>query len=233
MSDEPLAFSPEQFSGLARVFPLPNMVMFPHVMQALHIFEPRYRQLLEESLATDRLMALGVLAPGWESDYEGRPALHPTACLCRVATHQRTDQGTSNVLLLGVRRLRLGRELPSQETGKLFRVVEAEIVEDAAPSDISISDAVGLQRELLAAFKRAMPKMPDAYDQLDQLLGNQISLGMLSDIVSYTIELDMSWKLRLLAECDVVRRTNLLLEALAGRTSGSPGRPFPPLFSQN
>ena len=233
MSDEPLAFSPEQFSGLARVFPLPNMVMFPHVMQALHIFEPRYRQLLEESLATDRLMALGVLAPGWESDYEGRPALHPTACLCRVATHQRTDQGTSNVLLLGVRRLRLGRELPSQETGKLFRVVEAEILEDAAPSDISMSAAVGLQRELLAAFKRAMPKMPDAYDQLDQLLGNQISLGMLSDIVSYTIELDMSWKLRLLAECDVVRRTHLLLEALAGRTPGSPGRPFPPLFSQN
>jgi len=233
MSDEPLAFSPEQFSGLARVFPLPNMVMFPHVMQALHIFEPRYRQLLEESLANDRLIALGVLAPGWESDYEGRPALHPTACLCRVATHQRTDQGTSNVLLLGVRRLRLGRELPSQETGKLFRVVEAEILEDAAPSDISMSAAVGLQRELLAAFKRAMPKMPDAYDQLDQLLGNQISLGMLSDIVSYTIELDMNWKLRLLAECDVVRRTQLLLEALSGRTPGTPGRPFPPLFSQN
>jgi len=233
MSDAPLAFSPDQFSGLARVFPLPNMVMFPHVMQALHIFEPRYRQLLEESLETDRLMALGVLAPGWESDYEGRPALHPTACLCRVATHQRTEQETSNVLLLGVRRLRLGRELPSQETGKLFRVVEAEILEDAAPSDISASAAAGLQRELLGAFKRAMPKMPDAYDQLDQLLGNQISLGMLSDIVSYTIELDMSWKLRLLAECDVVRRTQLLLEALAGRTPGAPGRPFPPLFSQN
>ena len=233
MSDEPLAFSPEQFSGLARVFPLPNMVMFPHVMQALHIFEPRYRQLLEDSLATDRLIALGVLAPGWESDYEGRPALHPTACLCRVATHQRTDQGTSNVLLLGVRRLRLGRELPSQETGKLFRVVEAEILDDAAPSDISASAAAGLQRELLAAFKRAMPKMPDAYDQLDQLLGNQISLGMLSDIVSYTLDLDLDTKLRLLAECDVFRRVRLLMEAIQARSNAGGGRTFPPDFSVN
>ena len=73
MADEPLAFSPDQFSGLARVFPLPNLVMFPHVMQALHIFEPRYRAMLEEAIEDDRLIALGVLAPGWEQHYEGRP----------------------------------------------------------------------------------------------------------------------------------------------------------------
>ena len=61
MPDEPLAFSPDQFSGLARMFPLPNLVMFPHVMQALHIFEPRYRALFEEAIEDDRLIALGVL----------------------------------------------------------------------------------------------------------------------------------------------------------------------------
>jgi Lon protease-like protein len=87
MSDEPLAFSPDQFSGVARVFPLPNLVMFPHVMQALHVFEPRYRALFEEAIEGDRLVALGVLAKGWEGDYEGRPPLRSTACLCRIATH--------------------------------------------------------------------------------------------------------------------------------------------------
>ena len=55
MSDEPLAFEPEHFQGLARVFPLPNLVMFPHVMQAIHIFEPRYRALLEEAGFADLL----------------------------------------------------------------------------------------------------------------------------------------------------------------------------------
>ena len=230
MSDEPLAFSPDQFSGQARVFPLPNLVMFPHVMQALHIFEPRYKAMLEEAIESDRLIALGILAPGWEEEYEGRPKLRANACLCRVATHQRAPDGTYNVLLLGVRRLRLVRELPPK---KLFRVVESEIVEDFIPDDARPEDAAQLQHQLLAAFKRSMPKIPDAYEQLDQLLGSQITLGMLADIVAYTIDLDLDWKLRLLAECDVLRRARLLLEAIAGRPAAGSARRFPPEFSIN
>jgi Lon protease-like protein len=204
--------------------------MFPHVMQAMHIFEPRYRAMLEEAVEDDRLIALGLLAPGWEQEYEGRPTLRSTACLCRVATHQRTPEGTYNVLLLGVRRLRLVRELPPK---KMFRVIESEILEDIVPVDAAVGTADRLQKELLAAFKRAMPKIPDAYEQLDQLLGAQITLGMLADIVSYTIDLSLDWKLRLLAECDVFRRAELLLEAIEGRPASGPQRTFPPDFSLN
>ena len=78
-----------------------------------------------------------------------------------------------------------------------------------------------------------MPKIPQAYEQLDQLLGSQITLGMLTDIVSYTIDLDLECKMRLLAECDVFRRTRLLMEAIESRGSGSTGRVFPPGFSLN
>jgi len=230
MTDEPLAFSPDQFSGQARIFALPNLVMFPHVMQALHIYETRYRAMLEEALEGDRLIALAVLAPGWEKNYEGRPTLRSTACLCRVATHQRTPEGTYNVLLLGVRRLRLVREMPPK---KLFRVVESELLDDEMPDDESPEAAVELQQQLLAAFKRAMPKIPDAYEQLDQLLGSQITLGMLADIVAYTIDLDLEWKMRLLAECNVFKRTRLLLEAIASRPAATIQRPFPPDFSVN
>jgi uncharacterized protein len=230
MSDEPLAFSPEQFSGAARIFPLPNLVMFPHVMQALHIFEPRYRSLFEEAIEDDRLLALGSLAPGWEGDYEGRPPLRPTACLCRIATHQRAEDGTYNVLVLGVRRLRLVRELPPK---KLFRVMESEIIEDFEPAGAPVGAAAALQQRLLAAFKEAMPRIPNAYEQLDQLLGNQITLGMLADIVAYTIDLDIEIKARLLAEPDVFRRTLMLLEAIARRPAARPGRRFPPDFSPN
>src|SRR4030066_12107 len=58
-----LQFSFEQFSGKARLFPLPNLVLFPHVMQPLHIFEPRYRDMFEDALAGDRLVATVLLAP--------------------------------------------------------------------------------------------------------------------------------------------------------------------------
>ena len=231
MSDEPLAFSPDQFSGRARIFPLPNLVMFPHVMQALHIFEPRYRALFEEAIDDDRLLALGVLAPGWEQQQEERPRLRSTACLCRIATHQKTKQGTYNVLVLGVRRLRLLRELPPK---KLFRVVESEILDDVEPAGASPAAAAALQQELLAAFKRSMPKIPNAYEQLDQLLGSQITLGMLADIVAYTIDLGLDVKMRLLAECDVFARTRLLLDAIAARPAPAAARrPFPPDFSPN
>ena len=64
---------------------------------------------------------MGLLAPGWEQQQEGRPTLRNTACLCRVATYQQTEKNTYNVLMLGVRRLRLVKELPPK---KLFRVVE-------------------------------------------------------------------------------------------------------------
>jgi ATP-dependent Lon protease len=231
MSDEPLAFSPDQFSGRARVFPLPNLVMFPHVMQALHIFEPRYRAMFEEAIEGDRLVALGVLAAGWEGDYEGRPPLRQTACLCRIATHQKTPQGTYNVLVLGVRRLRLLRELPPK---KMFRVVESEILDDVDPVDATPAAAAALQQELLGAFKRSMPKIPNAYEQLDQLLGSQITLGMLADIVAYTVDLGLDVKMRLLAECDVFARTRLLLDAIASRPAAGPSpRVFPPDFSVN
>ena len=80
-SFDDLSFAPQEFSGKVRLFPLPNLVLFPHVMQPLHIFEPRYRFLLEDALATDRLIAMALLAPGWENDYEGRPPLYPMACL--------------------------------------------------------------------------------------------------------------------------------------------------------
>ncbi len=231
MNDDSLAFSPDDFSGFARLFPLPNLVMFPHVMQAMHIFEPRYRSLFEEAISDDQLIALGVLAQGWEVDYEGRPALEPMACLCRIATYQRTPEGTYNVLLLGVRRIQLQEELPPT---KPFRVAEATIVEDHVPSHSSAEEIVGLQQQLLMAFKRSMPKIPTSYEQVDELLGSQITLGMLADIVAYTAELNSSTKLSLLKTNNVVDRVHVLLNALSKSSQSSKARrTFPPAFSMN
>ena len=96
-----LAFSPEQFSGQARLFPLPNLVLFPHVIQPLHIFEPRYVELLHDAIQSDKLIAIALLAPGWENDYDGRPAIEPVACLGRVMTWQTQPDNRFNLLLLG------------------------------------------------------------------------------------------------------------------------------------
>jgi uncharacterized protein len=222
---EDLSFSPEKFSGKVRLFPLPNLVVFPHVMQPLHIFEPRYRAMLEEALADDGLIAMALLAPGWEKDYEGRPPLRPIGCLCRVATYHRTEEGSYNVLVLGLRRIAIVRELPPD---KPFREAEAQLCEDHYPEEGSAA-RTELQRKLLESFKLVLPRIPEACEQLDQLLGSQISLGMLTDIVAYTLDIDLDFKERLLAEPCIDHRAQLLFDHLNTARKGT----FPPEFSVN
>jgi Lon protease-like protein len=224
----------EGFSGKVRLFPLPDLVLFPHVMQPLHVFEPRYRELLEDALSDDRLIAMALLAPGWESDYEGRPPVFPVACLGQITTCRRLDDGTYNLLLLGLRRVNLVRELRPTRS---FRVAEAELCADRKPPRRA-SLRTALRRNLRKALLQMLPLLPEAEEQLDQLLGDDVSLGVLTDVISYLLDLDIQDKESLLVETDVYRRAELLLDhlsvALASHDSGQWGTiAFPPQFSFN
>lgn len=229
-------FDPAQFSGTVRLFPLPNLVMFPHVLQPLHVFEPRYRALTEEALTGDKLIAMAVLAPGWEADYDGRPPLLPFACLGRIVTHQPVEGGRYNLLLAGLKRLRVVRELPPD---KLFREAEVELLDDEYPTDAAGERTV-LQRRLLESFKRVLPNMSEVHRQLEELLCTEVSLGMLTDLAAYTLQLPIETKAALLGEADVDRRCMDLLRHLSqpGATvlpsaASDRGLKWPPDFSKN
>jgi len=81
-------FSAEDFSGRVRLFPLPHRVFFPQMVVPLRIVEARYRDLVDDALAGDRLIALAILAPGWESDYE---VAWKEALLAETNVHQRAE----------------------------------------------------------------------------------------------------------------------------------------------
>lgn len=225
---------PEGFSQKVRLFPLPNLVMFPHVLQPLHVFEARYRDMLEDALADDQLIAMALLAPGWEKDYDGRPPVYPVACLGKVATHQRLDDGRYNLLLQGLCRVTVLRELDSTRS---FRQAEVQVQEDYYPPDGS-GERANLQRKLLDQFKQVLPDLPDAQEPLNQLLGNPLPLGVLTDIVAYTLDFELSFKEQLLGELNVNRRA-ALLDARLASTAHRPQNPwvlgdkFPPDFSTN
>ena len=61
---------------LLPLFPLPNLVFFPQTRLPLHIFEPRYRQMVADAVASDQRFGIVLLRPGWETDYFGAPAIH-------------------------------------------------------------------------------------------------------------------------------------------------------------
>src|SRR5947209_1146443 len=97
-------------SDLLPLFPLPNVVLFPNVFLPLHIFEPRYREMIADALASDRLIGMVLLKPGWEREYEGRPAVYPIGC-SGVMTHaEPLADGRYNIALRGVERFRIVEE---------------------------------------------------------------------------------------------------------------------------
>src|SRR5262249_40425492 len=124
------------FSGEARLFPLPNLVMFPHVVQPLHIFEPRYRQMTADTLAGDQLLAITLLKPGWEEEYQRQPALFPIACLGRVIADKQLPDGRYSLLLRGLSRVRIQEELA---TDKPYRSARVDLLPDV--SELSLEEA--------------------------------------------------------------------------------------------
>jgi ATP-dependent Lon protease len=236
---EDLIFDETRFSGIARLFPLPDLVMFPHVMQPLHIFERRYREMLNEALDSDGLIAMSVLAPGWEPNYDGRPPVLPQVCLGKVVTHQRMDDGRYNIMLLGMRRARIVSELPAVRS---FRKAEVQVVDEVYPV-AGEPNRSAVHQELSRLFQQALPvpRKEGAEHPVHELLASELPLGVLTDLVSFALPLPAPLKLELLAECDVDRRASLLLEALGepARHAAPPSRrhakptAFPPRFSCN
>ena len=233
-SFDELSFAADSFSGHVRLFPLPNFVLFPHVMQPLHLFERRYRELFEDALQGDGLIAMALLEPGWENDYEGRPALYPMACLGRISAYFQLSDGTYNVLVLGLRRVKLVREL---KPGACSARPRWQLCDDVYPVR-PLARRRALQRNFREALQRFLPGHPAAQEQLDQLLDDNVPLGTLTDVLGYMLDLDVAQKHLLLHEVDVYRRAELLLAHLSPRTAGAIATPalpcvFPPVFSTN
>jgi Lon protease-like protein len=222
-------------TGPVRLFPLPNLVMFPHVVQPLHIFEPRYCDLLEDAVAADRQIAIVLLQPGWQRDYEGRPAIAPVACVGKIAAHERLPTGRHNILLRGLRRAAIRRELPSSRP---FRQAEVDLLDDFYPSSGADRRAKS-QRHLVELARRLLPDSTALHEQLDELLASQVSLGMLTDVFAFTLGFAASVKQRLLAEWNVDRRAAMLTKRLAelAEKMDAPAPDdvveFPPRFSLN
>ena len=198
---EDLSFSPESFSGKVRLFPLPNLVVFPHVMQPLHIFEPRYRAMLEEALAGDGLIGM-VLLPraGNRTTKAGRRCVPSVACAAwRRIIARAKDRTTCWCSGCGG-----SRSSVSCRPRKRFAKPKWNCAKTSIPTTMRWL-ARNCNSACWNAFKRILPKMPKAQEQLDQLLGGQIPLGMLTDIVAYTLDIELDFKERMLEETCVDR----------------------------
>jgi uncharacterized protein len=222
----------QELSGrmVLRLFPLPGVALFPNAVLPLHIFEHRYRQMTEDALATDRLVTIVMLRPEAEWKGKGSPKLEEYACVGRILKYERLADGKFNFLLLGSRRVRLVREVPS---GKMYRAAEADVIEDLV-DEAGVGDQT---QRLIALFRAFLDPHGGVDPDLDQIISSPLPAGAVADILAHALPLPVSMKQHLLAERQVEIRIDTLSAWLrdAARSMSPPAESveFPPPFSAN
>lgn len=193
------------------IFPLTGALLFPGLQLPLHIFEPRYRAMISDSLVRDRRIAM--IQP--QGQYEGAP-LFQIGCVGKIGEVEAMEDGRFNVILEGVSRFRMLREL---DVTTPFRQIEAELIEDDAGASLSAVERASFEREA-RRFAEAQGYSVD-WD----------SVGRLDDVslingVSQIAPFDAAAKQALLEADNLTARCELLVQLMQffGRRDSDDGR---------
>ncbi|MBE7560328.1 LON peptidase substrate-binding domain-containing protein [bacterium] len=222
---EPL-FDPRLFSGKAPLFPLPGVVLYPQMLLPLHVFEPRYRRMLEVALAGERLIGVVQIKETPEETPEEAPPQQPeifsTLCLAAILHVERLPEGESNLWLLGVSRARIVREL---ELAEPFRAAELELAPDENPLDEASRHA--LESRLVASCQMALADQPDADDILKRILSSTAELSGLCNAIAACLPMEASLRQAILETTDVRLRAYRVLEWLRRQLGAKGAEPLP------
>lgn len=212
------------------IFPLPGVVFFPHTLLPLHIFEPRYREMVADSLAAHRLIAMVLLKEGWEQESEGRPPVHPLCCMGKITREQPLGDGRWNIILIGMARVRILEEVGD----KPYRQARIEVVKDQ-PIACGDEERDARRKRLIEAFVRTAQRQGEIAQALIEALGNIENLGILSDVMASALPLTPAEKQQLIEETNPLMRVERLLEHLANAGPPPRGRkmPYPPPLNPN
>ncbi|MDB4957580.1 MAG: peptidase lon domain protein [Myxococcales bacterium] len=183
------------------IFPLPNCVLLPGGLLPLHVFEPRYRELTRDCLAGSHLMGVARLRPGYETSYYGRPPVYERCGVGRIICSEELPDGRFALLLRGVARVEIARELPVEQ--RSYRRVEARMLADA---NVDPRDAVDHHRRLIALCDRLAEVIDQGGPQLRDLVRAFDEPGQCADAIAAALVMDADARQELLEACDPMIR---------------------------
>jgi Lon protease-like protein len=188
------------------LFPLPNLVFFPRTYVPLHIFEPRYREMVQAAAASHRMVGMVLLKEGWEADYEGAPAIFAMGCVGRMMNVQRLSDGRSNILLQGLRRFEIQHEVGA-ESYRQGRIVLKDLFQpDAAlPAEI--------RREIVKVVAGFIRNREDGM-ALSAMLKQPIHDDVLVQNLSFALDFTPLEKQFLLESDSLIQQGRRLLDLL-------------------
>ncbi len=186
------------------VFPLPNVVLFPTVCLPLHIFEPRYREMVADALDGDRIIGMALLRPGWEEHYEGRPPIYPVGCAGLISHAERLPDGRYNIVLRGLEKFRVLRE----HDRRPYRVADIDpIMETLSEPDRELVHAA---RRRLEALLVPQPQGRGVDPKIPPAMGDE---DLVNALAQY-LELETVEKQALLEREGLLARCRSLIELL-------------------
>jgi hypothetical protein len=183
------------------IFPLAGALLFPRAQLPLHIFEPRYRAMVRDALASDGLIAM--IQPRDDGD---PPGLFEIGCIGRISASDELDDGRYNIVLDGLSRFRIAREA---EVETLYRQVDADRAgfggDEAEPDPLGIAQRAELERE--------SRRYADALGyQVDWEAVGRLDDEMLVNGIAQIAPLDIGSKQALLEARDIADRADLLVQ---------------------
>jgi len=192
------------------VMPLPGVLLFPHALLPLYIFEPRFREMLEHALNRDRMFAVALLKPQ-KTRWESSDDFFPIAGVGLIRACVGRGDGTSNLILQGLERVRFA----SFEQEHPFPLASIEQLESDYTSSVETEALSAKVLELYSKFKREGRELPAKVDKYLSDLGDP---EMLADLVASTFISDPLRKQRILEELSVNQRLRLLIQYLREET---------------
>ena len=186
------------------IFPLAGALLFPRAQLPLHIFEPRYLQMIRDALAGDRL--IGMVQPrAPESGPPEPPSLFAIGCLGRIATSEEVEDGRLNIVLEGLGRFRIAREADVMTP---YRQVEAET---DGFDDLGEPEPLGIAQR--AELEREAKRYADALGYaVDWEAVSRLDDEMLVNGIAQIAPLDVGSKQALLEAADIAERCDLLVQ---------------------
>jgi Lon protease-like protein len=190
------------------IFPLPNVVLFPNVFLPLHIFESRYRDMVKDALASDRIIGMVLLQPGFEANYEGRPPVYPVGCAGVITHSEPLPDGRFNIVLRGIEKFRMVGE----DESRPYRLAHIEAVPEVANQ--TECAAIKQHRQRLEALLAAVAANRRPETRLPSTVPDQDLVNALAQYAAFD-----PIERQALLECNgVLSRCLALIELLEMRT---------------
>jgi Lon protease-like protein len=190
------------------IFPLPDVVLFPKTYLPLHIFESRYRAMTREALEGGGTIVMALLRDGMELNRHGDPAVHKVACLGRIDSCEELEGGKYNIVLAGLHRVRLVREIRHAP----YRLAQVQRIAETRYS--GHSREVAHRRERLVDLYARYRELADPHAAKVADFVPRRNFEALVNRVAATLLLPPEDKQLLLEIDDIAERCDYVLKAL-------------------